>query len=107
VLAEPAHHVAATYELCGADTLTGREVAEILTTVAGSHVRPEEVAPADIVSRLTDAPDYTIDAMLRLFLHYDRYGITGNPNVLGWLLGREPTAFADYVRRELGVRLAR
>ena len=102
VLAEPAQHAAATYELCGADTLTGHEVAEILSTVAGSEVRAEEVEPAEIVSRLTDAPDYTIDAMLRLFQHYDRYGITGNPNVLGWLLGREPTAFADYVRRELG-----
>ena len=103
VLADPARHVAATYELCGADTLTGHEVAAMLATVAGSEVRAEEVAPGEIVSRLTDAPDYTIDAMLRLFLHYDRYGITGNPNVLGWLLGREPTSFADYIRRELEV----
>ena len=101
VLADPMRHVAATYELCGADTLTGHQVAEILATVAGSDVRAEEVAPSEIVSRLTDAPDYTIDGMLRLFGHYDRYGITGNPNVLGWLLGRAPTSFADYVKRAL------
>ena len=103
VLADPAHHAAATYELCGADTLTGHEVAEILTTVSGTKVRAQAVAPAEIISRLIDAPDYTIDGMLRLFGHYDRYGITGNPNVLSWLLGRAPTSFADYVKRALVV----
>jgi hypothetical protein len=39
--------------------------------------------------------------MFRLFDHYGRYGITGNPNVLGWLLGRAPTGFDQYVRRSL------
>jgi uncharacterized protein YbjT (DUF2867 family) len=101
VLADPAHHAAATYELCGADTLTGHQVAEILATATGSDVRAQEVAPTEILSRLTDGPDYTIDGMLRLFGHYDRYGITGNPNVLSWLLGRAPTSFADYVKSAL------
>ncbi|MGH3262250.1 MAG: NmrA family NAD(P)-binding protein [Trebonia sp.] len=102
VLADPQHHTAATYELCGADTLTGHQVAEILATVTASDVRAQEVAPSEIVSRLTNAPDYTIDGRLRLFTHYDRYGITGNPNVLSWLLGRAPTSFAEYVKRALG-----
>jgi hypothetical protein len=39
--------------------------------------------------------------MVRLFDHYSRYGITGNPNVLGWLLDRPPTRFDTYVRRHL------
>ena len=104
VLADPQHHAAATYELCGADTLTGHEVAEIMAGIAGSEVSAQEVAASEVVSRLKDAADYTIDGMLRLFMHYDRYGITGNPNVLRWLLGREPTSFSDYVRRELRLR---
>jgi hypothetical protein len=41
--------------------------------------------------------------MFRLFDHYGRYGITGNPNVLSWLLGRSPTTFFDYTRRSLSV----
>lgn len=102
VLADPAHHAAATYELCGADILTGHQVAQILASVTGSDIRAEEITPAEILSRLTDAPDYTIDGMLRLFGHYDRYGITGNPNVLSWLLGRAPTSFADYIKRATG-----
>jgi hypothetical protein len=48
VLTDPGRHRFATYELCGADTLTG------------------------------------------------------NPNVLTWLLAREPTSFAEYVSRALG-----
>jgi hypothetical protein len=33
--------------------------------------------------------------------HYDAHGLIGNPNVLRWMLGREPTRFADFVNREL------
>jgi len=39
--------------------------------------------------------------MFRLFDHYGRYGISGNSNVLSWLLGRRPTSFDQYVRRSL------
>ena len=46
-------------------------------------------------------PDYTIHGIQRLCIYYDRYGLTANPNVLTWLLGRKPTTFVEYVRREL------
>jgi hypothetical protein len=31
---------------------------------------------------------------------YSSHDFVGNPKVLGWLLGRPPTSFEDYVRRE-------
>ena len=31
--------------------------------------------------------------------HYDECGFRGNPNILRFLLGREPTSFEDFVRR--------
>ena len=31
---------------------------------------------------------------------YSAHDFVGNPNVLRWLLGREPTRFEDYVRRQ-------
>jgi uncharacterized protein YbjT (DUF2867 family) len=102
VLTDPSRHRFATYELCGADTLTGRQVAAILAEVADRPVEPRQVPVDQVLARMRDAPDYTRDAMRRLAEHYDSYGITGNPNVLSWLLGREPTSFADYVRRALG-----
>ena len=33
--------------------------------------------------------------------HYDAHGLIGNPNVLRSNLGREPTRFVDFVKREL------
>ena len=99
VLADPARHAMATYELCGSDVLTGRQVAEALAEVSGAPVRAEQVPLENVVP--PDAPDHTVDGFTRLFQHYDRYGILGNPNVLGWLLGREPTTFREYVRRAL------
>ncbi|HZX08375.1 SDR family oxidoreductase [Kribbella sp.] len=100
VLSAPQEHKWATYELCGTDILTAHDIAHILTEVAGAAVRAEQV-PVDAVLP-TNAPDYTIDGFIRLVNHYDRYGILGNPNVLRWLLNREPTTFAEYVRHELG-----
>jgi uncharacterized protein YbjT (DUF2867 family) len=98
VLSSPHERRWATYELCGTDTLTGHEIAETLTRLNGTAVRAEQVTAEAVLPE--GAPDYTVDGFIRLCTHYDRYGIRGNPNVLQWLLGREPTTFADYVRRE-------
>lgn len=100
VLSAPREHIWATYELCGSDILTGLEIAETVTTVSGTQVTAEQIGTEAMLP--AQAPDYTVDGFTRLVNQYDRYGILGNPNVLRWLLGREPTAFADYVRRELG-----
>ncbi|MEW2623591.1 NmrA family NAD(P)-binding protein [Streptomyces sp. NPDC048106] len=100
VLSDPAKHLWATYELCAADPLTGYDVARVLAGAGGTDVRAEQVDVRDTLPK--DAPDYTVDGFIRLATHYDRYGLLGNPNVLRWLLGREPTTLAQYARRELG-----
>jgi len=38
--------------------------------------------------------------MCRMNAHYDAHGLVGNPNVLRWMLGRPPTTFREFVRRE-------
>ena len=102
VLSAPEQHRWATYEVCGSDTLSAHEVARVLSEVGGAGVRAEQVPMEAVLP--AGAPDHTIDGFIRLFNHYDRYGILGNPNVLRWLLGREPTTFVEYVRRELDRR---
>lgn len=99
VLSDPAQHLWATYELCGTDTLTGHGVARVLTETGGTTVRAEQVDVLDILP--DETPDYTVDGFIRLTTHYDRYGLLGNPNVLRWLLSREPTTLAQYAHREL------
>ena len=80
VLSAPQEHTWATYELCGTDTLTGHDIAEVLTDVGGTPVRAEQV-PVEAVLP-AGAPDYTIGGFTRLVNHYDRYGILGNPKRL-------------------------
>lgn len=45
--------------------------------------------------------EYQKQGMRRLFEYYGKHGIFGNPNVMTWLLGRKPTTFAEYIRREM------
>lgn len=45
--------------------------------------------------------DITRDEAERLVLFYNRRGLKGSPNVLRWLLGREPTTVEDWVDGEL------
>ena len=33
--------------------------------------------------------------------HYDAHGLIESPNVLGWILKQLPTAFAEFVKREI------
>ncbi|MFJ5778924.1 SDR family oxidoreductase [Streptomyces sp. NPDC093094] len=103
VAGDPHHHYA-TYELSGSDYVTGHEIADVLAELSGRPVVAEVQELSDLVSperrRLAEA-EFPYDIMYRLFGHYSRYGITGNPNVLTWLLGRPPTTLREYVRREL------
>lgn len=102
VLNDPAYHCLATYELCGTDQLTGREIASVVSAVTGREITAEQVDARDVLAGMSAASDYTRDGFRRLFAHYDSYGLTGNPNVLRWLLGREPRTFTEYVRRAFG-----
>lgn len=82
------------------------ELAEVISAESGRPVTGEQIPFATdttATARPSEADDYHLDAMLRLFDHYGRYGITGNSNVLSWLLGRRPTSFEQYVRRSLAL----
>lgn len=46
-------------------------------------------------------PDITRDEAERLVLFYSRRGLKGSPNVLRWLLGREPTSVEAWIEGEL------
>ncbi len=97
-------HRYATYELCGDDFISGHDIARDHRRRGRRAVVARQVPVTPRGGERGHAAgreDYRADAMVRLFDHYGRYGITGNPNVLTWLLGRPPTRFAAYVRRHL------
>ena len=100
VCAEPGDHVSASYELAGPERLSADEMLERIGEVAGNHLRAEHVSPLE----WPFPPELslpTIIEMLAMFAHYDSSGYPGNPTVLSYLLGRQPTPIADTARREM------
>ncbi|MEA3336910.1 MAG: NmrA family NAD(P)-binding protein [Chloroflexota bacterium] len=101
VLLEPGHKDA-IYELVGEAALSQRETAAILGQELGRPVTVVEVPldgwQAGAVARGLDG--YRLESLLRMFEYYEAHGLTGNPNVLRWLLGRPPASLASFARRE-------
>jgi len=98
-----AGHDGATYQLAGPDALSQDDMARILTEVLGRPIRAATKPPDEFRRDATAAgmPAERIETMSLMNAHYDAHGLIGNPNVLRWLLGREPTRFAEFVRREM------
>ena len=100
VLTEKGHE-GAIYELSGAEALTQREVAAALAAQLGRPVSAETVAIEEWEQQATDAglSEYAVETLGKMFMHYEQYGFQGNPQVLGWLLGRPPVTFAQFLER--------
>jgi len=98
-----AGHAGATYELCGAEVLSQREIAIILGEQLGQEVRGERVPIEkwEQQARSARLSDYAVQTLVRMFRYYERSDFWGNPQVLGWLLGRSPTTFAGFLERTI------
>ena len=94
-------HTGATYELVSTLPLTQTEVAAILGDALGRPIRAEAEPLEAWAARARTAGlgDYQLATLIRMFQYYERYGLIGNPNMLRWLLGREPTTLAEFARR--------
>jgi len=100
VVAEPGHFYA-TYELAGPESLSQTDMAAIISDVIQKPVTAKAV-PLDEMAAKAAAKGMNEDRVEQMRImngHYDHYGFLGNANVLRWLLGREPTAFRQYVQR--------
>jgi uncharacterized protein YbjT (DUF2867 family) len=98
-----AAHSFATYPLCGTSPLDQHEVAEVLGEEVGRAVQVLQTARADVENGLAAAglDGYPRETLMAMFDYYADFGLDGNPNVLGWLLGRPPTSLAEFVRRTM------
>ena len=117
VILEGRKHHGATYELSSGDCLTAYEIAERFAKVTGRPVRAEEVSPDEFmvkyrkhhaVQAKLDAGEavtaadfpYEFEVFRAIGACYSQYDFVGNPNVMTWLLGREPTSVEQYLRKE-------
>lgn len=94
-------HFGAVYELAGPEMLSCEDKAAVLSKVLGRPVRAaqDSLDAFRAKAKAAGMPQHVIDTRAAMFAHYDHRGLAGNPNVLGWLLGRPPTTFERYVRR--------
>jgi NAD(P)H dehydrogenase (quinone) len=96
-----AGHSGATYELVGTPPLSQTEIAETFGRALNKAVRAEAEAVEiwDRRARRTGIDDNARETLTKMFRAYARDGLVGNPNVLGWLLGRSPTSLAAFAAR--------
>jgi uncharacterized protein YbjT (DUF2867 family) len=97
-----ADHKNAIYELAGTVQMSHVDVANILSHVLNRTVRPEQEEIGDWRLRAEQNPGisrYARENLIKMFDYYDRWGLAGNPNMLRWLLKREPTSLESFVRR--------
>ena len=91
-------HYNAVYELAGTRPLSQVEVAATLAEQLGRPVAAvsESVDTWERRARAGGLGEAQIATLRQMFDYYARYGLPGNPNVLGWLLGRAPATYAQF-----------
>ncbi len=105
VLTEPGHENA-TYELVGTEAMSQNEVAIILSQGLDRPIRAEKVT-IDVWERGARASglgDYQVEALLKMFGYYERFGFSGNSFVLNCLLKRPATSLPAFVERTVRER---
>ena len=101
IVATQPEHLYATYELAGPEALSQHDMAAAISRVLGRKIRAETLSLEQMEknARAAGASNDRIEQMLTMNQHYDRFGFRGNPNVLRWILGREPNTYENYVAR--------
>ncbi|WP_029144795.1 SDR family oxidoreductase [Microbacterium luticocti] len=104
-LVDSARHAAATYELVAPGRFTAHELGEVIAQVLGRPIAVREIdadtyATAWLGDRDPATATHELAVLRSISARYSAHDFVGNPNVLTWLLGREPTSFAQFVRRE-------
>lgn len=109
VLTKPGH-THATYELAGTDPTSHAEVAELFSRILDREVLAEQEEIGDwrlrtersaAKSKRGGMSEYALENLVRMFEYYDQWGLAGNPNVLKWVLKREPTSLEAFILKNV------
>lgn len=103
VILTESNHKNATYELAGTLPMSHVEIANILSQVLNQNIRAEKLEIKDWRLQVNELSEYTIENLVKMFEYYDKWGLTGNLNVLTWLLKREPTSLVSFAERSMKI----
>jgi uncharacterized protein YbjT (DUF2867 family) len=94
-------HSGATYELVGTAPMSQIAIAETFGRVLQKDIRAEAESIEAWADRTRSAGmnEHQRGTLTKMFEAYARDGLKGNPNVLGWLLGRPPTSLEGFAAR--------
>jgi NAD(P)H dehydrogenase (quinone) len=93
-------HIGASYELVGTPPLSQFEIARVIGQTTAKNIRIEAETSEEWAARTTGLDDYQRETLSKMFRYYAQHGLIGNTRTLRWLLGRELTTLADFVRRQ-------
>jgi uncharacterized protein YbjT (DUF2867 family) len=96
-------HKNAIYELAGPQALSQEEVADLLSVELGREVRAkalDRTTWSDQVTR-SGMGEFERNTLLKMFEYYELHGLTGNGNVLSYLIKRPANTFSDFVKRQV------
>lgn len=104
-LTDSERHAGATYELVAPGRYTAHDLGSILSRVTGRDIAVREIdADTYLKAWIGDRDPRDCEGEARVLRaitrRYSSHDFIGNPNVLTWLLGREPTGFEAFARRE-------
>lgn len=104
-LTDSARHAAATYELVSPGRHTAHELGATISHVlerpiAVAQIDADTYAKAWLGDRDPADSAHELAVLRSISSRYSAHDFLGNPNVLTWLLGREPTSYEGFVRRE-------
>jgi uncharacterized protein YbjT (DUF2867 family) len=96
-------HNGAVYQLVGTGLTSQEEVAVLLGKLLGKEIKAEQISLEDWQEQVasTGLGSYKISTLVKMFLHYQDHGFSGNPRMLHWLLGRQPTTLEECLQREI------
>lgn len=92
-------HQNAIYELAGTEPMSHVEVVGILSQVLRREVKAETMEIGDWRLGASGLNEYALENLVKMFEYYDQWGLVGNPNVLKWILQREPNSIENFVER--------
>lgn len=95
------NHANSIYELAGTMPLSHVEAAKVFSGMLNRDVQAKREEIGDWRLRAVGMSEYAVENLVKMFEYYDQWGLTGNSNVLRWLLCREPTSLESFIQRTM------
>ena len=92
-------HKNAIYELAGTAPTSHVDVAYAFKKVLRMEVKAEKEEIEDWRLRANRLSEYALENLTRMFEYYDQWGLTGNRNILKWILKRDPASLEVFINR--------